>query len=79
MQINPAPKPEHKKRRFEHTSKEVYEAVAQRSRGKCEDCGADAEQMHHIRKRGMGGTKVLFKPEEIAHLCAGCHRKRHRL
>jgi len=41
----------------------------------CELCGAKAVDIHHIRARGMGGTKERFinQVENLMALCRECH------
>lgn len=56
---------------------DVRLAVLMRSGGLCERCRANpADQMHHRRPRGMGGTSVEWvgQAANAAHLCAACHR-----
>ena len=67
------PKPRHKKRRFKHTSKEVFKAVEERSEKMCERCGRPAEQMSHWPPIGMGGTSVPRTEEDVEYLCHRCH------
>ena len=51
-----------------------------RAGGLCEaefvdECNGQAEQMHHRRPRGMGGTrrKDANSPAGILHICLPCH------
>jgi 5-methylcytosine-specific restriction endonuclease McrA len=41
----------------------------------CEICGTKAVDIHHIRARGMGGTKERFinQVENLMALCRDCH------
>ncbi len=69
------------------TPPEVYEEVAERSGGRCEEvlvwglnetirCPNVAEQMsHYYKHRQMGGTTDPFvhSAENIKHLCQRCH------
>jgi len=43
----------------------------------CEVCQRDATDFHHIKNRGMGGSKLLDGPENIAALCRSCHKSAH--
>lgn len=62
-------------------------AVRHRSRGACEDCGADDRplELHHLRyltegDPGRGGQESIFgqeQPEDLAALCRDCHHDRH--
>ena len=54
--------------------------VSARAAGSCEatfayDCNGRAEQMHHRRARGMGGTKRsdANSPANLVHICSVCH------
>lgn len=43
----------------------------------CEDCGATATEIHHIKGRGMGGhNKTANEPSNLMALCRACHAKR---
>lgn len=39
----------------------------------CEVCGARAVDIHHIYRRGMGGTKKSDQIENLIALCRSCH------
>ena len=39
----------------------------------CESCGARAVDLHHIFRRGMGGSKSADTIENIMALCRKCH------
>ena len=39
----------------------------------CESCGAKAVDIHHIKSRGMGGSKVMDCIENLMALCRHCH------
>jgi 5-methylcytosine-specific restriction endonuclease McrA len=39
----------------------------------CEVCGARAVDLHHIFRRGMGGSKSADIIENIMALCRKCH------
>ena len=39
----------------------------------CETCGARAVDIHHIEARGMGGTKIGDKIENLMALCREHH------
>jgi len=43
----------------------------------CEVCGAVATDIHHIQRRGMGGSKTADRPENLMALCRLCHAKAH--
>ena len=51
------------------------EAVITRSGGLCEVCGKGAEQIHHRRARGMGGTSRhdVHAAPSLLHVCRSCH------
>lgn len=39
----------------------------------CEVCGKIAQDLHHIKARGMGGSKLRDNIENIMALCRTCH------
>lgn len=39
----------------------------------CEVCSAKAVDIHHIKARGMGGTKKKDRIENLMSLCRNCH------
>lgn len=39
----------------------------------CEICSAPAKDLHHIRARGMGGSKQANNIENLMALCRSCH------
>jgi 5-methylcytosine-specific restriction endonuclease McrA len=41
----------------------------------CEMCGATAVDIHHIKARGMGGSKTKDFIENLQALCRDCHEK----
>ena len=41
----------------------------------CEVCGAKANSVHHIRPRGMGGSKYRDVIENLMALCQACHHE----
>ena len=50
-------------------------AVAARSGGVCEACGAAAaSHVHHRKLRSQGGDN---SPENLLHCCHGCHQQIH--
>ena len=63
-------------------SKAAYEAVAVRSAGVCEGCGAmPATEIHHRLYRSRGGKDTI---DNLMHLCGsgnidGCHGDAHTL
>ncbi|WP_432678037.1 hypothetical protein ACRAJ3_25160 [Rhodococcus pyridinivorans] len=61
-------------------SKEQADLVSARSAGVCEaifidECTGRAEQMHHRRARGMGGSRKqdTNSPANLLHICLPCH------
>ena len=61
-------------------SKVQAELVTQRADGVCEamfvdECNGRAEQMHHRRPRGAGGTRRpdANSPANLLHICLPCH------
>ena len=56
--------------------------VWSRANGKCEDCGSTGDslrglQIHHIKHKGMGGSKRLDNTDNLKLLCGKCHSKAH--
>ena len=41
----------------------------------CEWCGCPATDIHHIQRRGMGGSKTADRPENLMALCRSCHER----
>ena len=39
----------------------------------CEVCSAKSVDIHHIKARGMGGSKTKDKIENLQALCRQCH------
>lgn len=39
----------------------------------CEVCGYKAVDIHHIVRRGMGGSKIKDRIENLMALCRKCH------
>lgn len=39
----------------------------------CEVCGAKAVDIHHIVRRGMGGSKTKDEIQNLMALCRKCH------
>lgn len=57
-------------------SKRQAELVVARADGVCEVCGyAEAQQLHHRKPRGMGGSKdpAINEPSNLIHICQQCH------
>lgn len=50
------------------------EAVARRSRGRCERCGwRRAAEVHHLHYGSLGNENLT----DLMHLCRHCHRREH--
>lgn len=64
--------------KVDQIGKQTKEAVARRSGGKCEVkgryCTVDANDIHHIIFKSMGGTNEL---ENLKHTCIPCHQDIH--
>jgi 5-methylcytosine-specific restriction endonuclease McrA len=43
----------------------------------CSNCSAQATDIHHIKSRGMGGSKRLDVPDNLIALCRRCHNAAH--
>lgn len=44
----------------------------------CENCGAVAVDIHHVERRGMGGSKEKDWIGNLIALCRSCHIEAHR-
>jgi hypothetical protein len=49
----------------------------------CEVCGKQAQDIHHIEARGMGGSKLADHIDNLQALCRECHiefgdKKQHK-
>ena len=55
--------------------KVVREAVLIANRRRCASCGEEADEVHHIRPRHLGGTD---HPRNLMPLCEACHDEIHR-
>jgi len=42
---------------------------------RCEICGSEAKDIHHVDARGMGGSKSKDKIENLMAVCRNCHEK----
>ena len=49
----------------------------------CEQCGSAGDwrglAIHHIKPKGIGGTKKVYADEELILLCGRCHSEIHGL
>lgn len=63
-----------RRKAWEREFRAAAEIVKKRSRGRCERCSGVASQVHHIRKRGAVDDNA---PQNLAHLCAHCHKWVH--
>lgn len=41
----------------------------------CEVCGAQAQDIHHIQPRGMGGSKTRDTADNLIAMCRACHHE----
>lgn len=59
--------------------KNYYKAHGLNTRDKpaCEVCGKLADDIHHIKPKGMGGSKLKDNPENLIALCRDCHDMAH--
>lgn len=50
--------------------------VWERDNGRCVACGKPAEELQHVRCRGMGGSRnpAINSPANLVWLCRPCHR-----
>ena len=39
----------------------------------CDSCGADANDVHHLSRRGSGGSRKKDTPHNLVALCRNCH------
>ncbi len=54
---------------------ESYKVVKERAGGRCELCGKQGIDTHHLA--GRSPLKVYHLPEFLVFLCRGCHRRFH--
>lgn len=57
--------------------------VRERDGGRCLMCGTEADNIHHRRRKGMGGSALLEQPSNLVTLCglgnaSGCHGEVHQ-
>ena len=43
----------------------------------CEVCGTQAVEIHHIKPKGMGGSKTKDYIANLIAVCRGCHNMCH--
>lgn len=71
------PKPKHKKKKREIVSKETYEEVNERDKGRCRLCGLfNNLQLHHIQYRSER-KDLINEPSNCIMLCINCHHLVH--
>ena len=69
--------PQQKKRKLELVCEKLWrEAVKKRADGKCELCGKQGTDAHHMVSR-RASTYLKFRPENGMFLCKGCHIEFH--
>jgi len=54
---------------------ESYKMVKKRANGKCELCGKEGVEVHHLA--GRSPLKIYHLPEFLIFLCRNCHRRFH--
>lgn len=55
--------------------------VLKRDCYRCQDCGAVAEEVHHIEwltEKNIHYPKVSVNPQNLVSLCYSCHKNRHK-
>ena len=52
---------------MDHFGYDMYDYIP------CEACGRKAVDIHHIKARGMGGSKQMDVIENLQALCRKCH------
>ena len=62
-------------------NQKLVKRIKERSGGVCENCGGKGDfrglQIHHIKHKQMGGSKLLDTIENLELLCGKCHSERH--
>ena len=63
-------------------SKSLRKKLLERADGVCEECGCAPDwrgglQIHHIKHKGMGGSKSLDVESNLTALCPRCHALVH--
>jgi len=60
-----------------------HDRIVERSSGFCESCGQTPDwrgiAVHHLKVKGMGGTKRVYDDSDLIALCGACHAKMHHL
>lgn len=60
---------------------DTREYVMKRDKYRCQDCGAIAEEVHHIKeltKENINDIMVTVNPKNLVSLCYRCHKIRHK-
>src|SRR5215472_344856 len=55
------------------TSASVRKQILTSDENTCIRCGGAANDVHHRKLKGMGGSKLLDTPENLISLCRYCH------
>jgi predicted transcriptional regulator len=50
--------------------------MGRQANGRCAECGSRANQLHHIRTRGIA-PEAYNQPANLVLLCKACHRHEH--
>ena len=58
-------------------SERVRQEALERDGHRCQICGGEPVEVHHVQALGMGGSVELDKTENCICLCAKCHRDAH--
>lgn len=60
-----------------------HDRIVERSSGFCECCGQWPDfrgiQVHHLKPKGMGGTKREYPDDMLIALCGKCHSAMHHI
>jgi len=79
--LRPVPKNPYRKRKptrrnRNNFSKKVREAIYERDKGLCQECGRPGTEVHHCVFRSAGGRGVFTNG---VLLCSRCHMKVHQV
>lgn len=64
-------------------SRTCRERLLERCKGYCEMCGQWPDwrglSIHHVKLKGMGGTKREYTDENLKMICGRCHSAAHHI
>lgn len=78
------PKPTYSKKPKSDIPAAQRKRLLARANGLCEGCGNPPSDFrglkaHHIELKKMGGTRKIYRDDELEMLCGRCHSERHNI